>query len=109
MIFDLIKKIASSHSYGFAVRIPNGEPVTEGFAVAYEATPNSFDEDGLRKCLAHAERHANIVGGWYNEDDGRWYWDSVRILTDRDEAIAFAWKKNQLALFDLNEGNEIRL
>jgi hypothetical protein len=109
MIFDLIKKIASSHSYGFAVRIPNGEPVTEGFAVAYEATPNSFDEDGLRKCLAHAERHANIVGGWYNEDDGRWYWDSVRILTDRDEPIAFAREQKQLALFDLNEGNEIRL
>ena len=109
MIFDLIKRLAAQNPNGFTARIPSGELVTQGFAVSYEATQHSHDDDGLRKCIEHALTHDHIIGGWHNKADGKWYWDSSKILTDRDEAAAFGREQGQIAFYDLTHADEIPL
>lgn len=61
-----------------------------GYAVAYAATQDIYDRAGLERAILHARVHVGIVGGWYNSQNGRYYFDSVRIYQTRDAAIRAA-------------------
>jgi len=50
-----------------------------------------------------------VVGGWKNSDNRKYYFDSITVFENRDEAIRFGKENNQLAIFDLDSLTEIRL
>ncbi|GAP73081.1 hypothetical protein SAMD00024442_6_42 [Candidatus Symbiothrix dinenymphae] len=108
-LFEAIKTIASENPDGFTVKIPELEFVTSGYIAAYIETQNCFGDEGLRKVIEHAEHHDKIVGGWLNEQNKQFYFDSSQVFQTKDEAIEFGKQQKQLAIFDMNTFSEIRL
>jgi fructokinase len=47
----------------------------------------------LRRVLKGTLAHEKKVGGWLNEENGQFYFDSVRIFTNMDKAICLGRKK----------------
>ena len=102
---EILQRIASAYPDGFTVNISNGfRKETKGFAVAYKETQDSF---GPAKACEHALKNSNIVGGWL--DNGKYYFDSVKVFNEETEAREFAIENDQIAYFDLNIGEEVRL
>jgi fructokinase len=81
----------------------------KGKVAAYLATQNSFGNSGLRTCLTHALKNSLTIGGWLDEEDNQFYFDSVKIFETVEAAIVFGKEQEQIAIFDLDELNEIRL
>jgi len=108
-MFDIFKiyRIAKNNPDGFTFDLETKELVTSGIIVAYEATQNSFGILGLLKCWSHAKENGNVVGGW-GTGNGLQF-DSCRVFKDRKTAIEFGRLNNQIAIFDLDELEEIRL
>jgi len=101
-LFEAIKQIAKTNPLGFTVSIKPLKMLTGGISVAYIETQNSFDDKGLERVLKHALDNSKTVGGWLNSENGKFYYDSVRIFTDLEEAKQFARENKQLAIFDLS-------
>ena len=76
------------------------------YCVAYDETQNCFGEDGLKRVIAHAYSHAGYVGGW--KEQGKYFFDSVRVVASEYNAIVDAIKEKQDAYFDLN-GQVVRV
>lgn len=108
-MYEKIKKVAEANKDGFTIEVETLNHVTSGIVVAYKETQNSFDDEGLRKCVDHALRHDKKVGGWFNEDNGRFYYDSVKVFESLEEAIKFGRENEQIAIFDIDNLKEIRL
>jgi len=108
-LVDAILGIAKQNPEGFTVEVPSLKPVTSGFISACQETQNCFGRAGLEKVLNHALEHRNVVGGWQNTEDRKYYFDSSAVFTDRDTAIEFGRKNKQIAIFDLDSLTEIRL
>lgn len=55
--------------------------------------------------------HDGYVGGWYDSESGLYYFDSTRLFPEDqlEEALQFARDNDQLAIYDLSTGEEIRL
>lgn len=100
-LFKAIKRIAEENPYGFTVDLTTLKKVTGGISVAYLETQNSFEDEGLKRVLEHALDHEKKVGGWLDEESGLYYYDSIRIFTDLEEAKRFGRENNQIAIFDL--------
>ncbi len=108
-LFEAIKLIAEQNPEGFTVDLTTLKKVTKGISVAYLETQDSFGDEGLKKVLEHAEGHEKTVGGWLNEEDGYFYYDSVKIYFDRDEAIRAGRENKQIAIFDISNLELIKL
>lgn len=101
-MIEKLLDIARKNPDGFTVEVPALVVVTSGFVVAYAETQNSFGREGLEKALAHALSHSGFVGGWKDVEDGRFYFDSVRILHEVEEAKRLGREAGQIAIFDLD-------
>ena len=101
-LFEAIKKMAEENPLGFTVDLTNLKRLTSGISVAYLETQNSFGDEGLKRVLKHALDNEKKAGGWFNSENGRFYYDSVCIFTDLNEAERFARENRQLAIFDLS-------
>ncbi len=108
-VIEKVKKVAQSNKDGFTFDLRAERMVVDGIVAAYHATQNSFGFECLPTVVAHAQANAGVVGGWFNTEDARFYFDSVRIFTDLSEAIAFGMSEDQIAIFDLTNLKEIRL
>jgi fructokinase len=106
---EKIKAVAKSNPQGFTINIGSGEHVLDGYAVAYEITQDCFDDAGLEKCIEHAKNNGGIVGGWYNSENQRYYYDSIMIIDDVNDAMNQAREEKQIAIFNLSSKEEIRL
>lgn len=106
---DAIMKIANENPDGFTVELKTLKKVTKGISVAYLDTQDSFGVDGLEKVLKHAENHGKVVGGWLNEENEKYYFDSVKIFTDLNEAKKFGKENEQIAIFDITNLRLIKL
>jgi hypothetical protein len=104
-----VARIAKQNPQGFTFNIRTRRMVTSGIIAAYHATQDCFGTEGLHKALAHAEAHAGIIGGWFNVNNGNFYFDSCNRFTSLAEAIAFGKEQQQIAIFDLDQMKEIRL
>jgi fructokinase len=51
----------------------------------------------------------NVVGGWKNTENRKYYFDSSKVFDDLDDAIAFGKANEQLAVIDLYTITEIWL
>jgi fructokinase len=108
-LFQAIKKIAEQNPDGFTVRVPELTPLKNGYIVAYRETQNCFGDQGLTKVLKHALEHERIVGGWKNEENEYYYYDSSNVFDNPEDAIRFGIENQQIAIFDLTLQREIRL
>lgn len=112
-----VATIATLNAEGFTVNAQTLQPITHGYAVAVEATQNSFGAEGLSKVVDYVNTHeeATAFGGWLDRETGLYYFDAVIIVYDFNESIDLARKNNQLAFFSLDtlktydqDGNEIK-
>ena len=108
-LIDAIQKIAEQNPEGFTVDLTTLKRITKGISVAYIETQDSFGIEGLERVIHHALGHVRKVGGWMNEDDGQYYYDSIRIFTDLEEAKRFGRENKQIAIFDLTNLRLIKL
>jgi ABC-type amino acid transport substrate-binding protein len=84
---------------------------TEGIAVNYAATQNSHSRNQLDKVVRHALKHEGYVGGWYNTEEGLYYFDSTRLYSEDSlrTAIQFGKDNGQHSIFILSSYSEIPL
>ena len=82
---------------------------TEGIAVSYAATQNGHSRDQLDKVIGHALQHEGYVGGWYNSEDGLYYFDSTKLFPENDlkGAIQFGKENGQHSVFILSTYTDI--
>lgn len=111
---NLIKRVweySKNNPHGFTLNIETFKPIEFGFCVAYEETQDSFGIKGLELVIEHSLKHNKIVGGWLNEDNGMFYFDSVKVFKfrDADKALKMAYSENQLAIVDLTYYKEIKI
>lgn len=103
--------IAAANPAGYTVDARTLEPLTSGYAVAVAATQNSFGPEGLQRVIDYADTHKEVAafGGWMDEKSGLYYYDAVIICEDRADALELARVNKQIAFFDLNSQQEVRL
>jgi fructokinase len=107
--FEAIKRIAEENPLGFTVDLTTLKKVTGGISVAYLETQDSFGDEGLKRVLEHALMHEKKVGGWLDDESGSFYFDSIRIFTNLDEAKKFGRENKQIAIFDITNLRLIKL
>ena len=103
-LFEAIKAIAKENPDGFTVDLTTLKKVTGGISAAYLETQDSFGDEGLKIVIEHALKHEKTVGGWLNDENEYFYFDSVRIFNDLEEALQFGRENKQIAILDLRTG-----
>lgn len=102
--------IAATNPSGFTVSLSDLSTPAAGYAVAAAETQNSFGPSGLADVLILAPAlGAQFVGGWLDEETGKFYFDATFVVDDLETAKELGRRNGQLAIFDLANGEEIRL
>lgn len=118
LVISSVAAIAALNPEGFTVNAATLQPVTTGYAVAMKTTQNSFGNEGLAKVANVIEElqasgnlngRALAFGGWYDSESGLFYYDATLIYQDREKAIEAGRANEQIAIFDLENLEEIRL
>ena len=111
VIAEKVWAFSQTHPDGFTIDIRTMTEPTEGIAVSYAATQNSHSRDQLDKVVSHALRHEGYVGGWYNSEDGLYYFDSTTLFPENDlkGAIQFGKENGQHSVFILSTYTDIPL
>ena len=108
-ISDKVWAFSQTHPDGFTIDIRTMTEPTEGIAVGYAATQNSHSRDQLDKVVSHALQHEGYVGGWYNSEDGLYYFDSTKLFPENDlkGALLFGKENGQYSVFILSTYTDI--
>ena len=103
-IADKVWAYSQTHPDGFTINISTMTKPTEGIAVGYAATQNSHSREQLEKVVSHALQHDGYVGGWYNSEDGLYYFDSTKLFPENDlkGALQFGKENGQHSVFILS-------
>lgn len=119
LVISTIAAIAAQNPEGYTVSAATLQPITSGYAVGLLVTQDSFGAKGLKKVVDVIDKMQNqgeashfdglAFGGWYNSKNGRYYYDATVIVKDRMEALELAGVNGQLAIYDLDNSDEIRL
>lgn len=110
-LIERVWEYSENNPDGFTLNLETGKTAKFGIAVSYEATQNSFGKESLRTVLDHSLKHQKFIGGWFNSEDGQYYFDSVRIFNNSEfnKAFQFAKENKQKAIFDLTNLKEIKI
>lgn len=95
-IADQVWTFSQSHPDGFTLDVRTMTEPTEGISVSYAATQGSHSRDQLDKVVRHALEHDGYVGGWYNSNDGLYYFDSSRVFPEDSLRSALRFGKENL-------------
>jgi hypothetical protein len=111
---NLISRVweyAQNNPDGFTLNIETMKPVKFGIIAAHKATQNSFGKQSLENVISHALENDKIIGGWLNAENEMFYFDSCKIFSNKElqKAIEFANENDQIAIYDLTNGREIKL
>lgn len=108
-IADRVWAFGQAHPDGFTVDVHTLAEPAEGIAVAHAATQNSHSRGELERVVEHALRHDGYAGGWYNPENGLYYFDSTRLFPeDRlEDALRFGRENGQQAVYILSTGREV--
>jgi|GEM_PF-769065 len=110
-LIEKVVQVAKNNPDGFTIDLNTFKSIERGFVVAFKDTQNSFNLRGVKKVIRHALLNNQIVGGWYNSNNRRYYFDSVRVFNQKQKrhAIEFGKSNNQIAIFNLQKQIEIKL
>ena len=112
-------KFIKDRPFGFTADLEGNEE-TEGFVVAETklteiALPQKeLTLDTVRKFAQNLKRLSDATerdikaGGWFNEDDGKYYLDGPVIYDTLEEALYAGDAGDQFAIFDLKNVREIK-
>ena len=102
-LVSVIWAMGQMYPEGFTLSLDSLRQPARGLAVSYAATQNSFDKKSLPAVIKHAHEHNNVVGGWYNPENGKYYFDSSRVFPEDslEAALAFARENGQHTVYDL--------
>jgi len=111
LTFAALQTVAALNPDGFTIDKKTLQPITAGFAVAVAETQNSFDNYGAAKVAAYVCSHneINAVGGWFNTENKKYYYDAVIVVKDLETAVSLGKANKQIAIFNLDTLEEIRL
>ena len=111
VIADKVWAFSQTHPDGFTIDIRTMTEPTEGIAVSYAATQNSHSRDQLDKVVSHALQHEGYVGGWFNSEDGLYYFDSTKLFPENDlkGAIQLGKENGQHSVFILSTYTDVPL
>lgn len=105
--------VARTLNEGGATFDREGNMVTSGYAVAQGWTkmlrPEEVTADNLAYLIGHMAElsGADTFGTWY--DDG-WVWvETSKVYDSEDVAAAVAEARNEIAYFNITDGEEVRL
>lgn len=106
-----LANIAIANKDGYTVNAATLQPVKSGYAVAVADTQNSFGLEGLANVVKYVEEHPeiNAFGGWYNSENGKFYFDATIIVDDLNQALELGRVNKQIAIFDLKNSLPIDL
>ena len=73
--------------------------------------PKSFGKQQLENVINHSLQNDKKIGGWLNNENGLFYFDSVKVFKNSElkEAVEFAIENEQIAIFDLTNLKEIKI
>lgn len=95
---------------GFTVDLEGNEiNRKKGYVIALNETQNSFGYAGLVKAYNVAKSKGIYVGGWFEEEEGLYYFDASVIVETEKEARRLARKEKQKAYFNLENGKSIKI
>ena len=108
-LVNVIYAMGQMYPDGFTLDLDTMRQPTEGIMVSYKETQNSFDRKSLPAVIKHARAHQHLVGGWYNEEDGHYYFDSTRSFPEDSlaAAVAFARENGQHTVYIASKGINI--
>ncbi len=109
MLLSKITTFAAASLAGFTLNLNTMQPINKGYIVARQETQNSFDRAGLKTSLRFAAKNNLCLGGWFDSESNRFYYDAVEVYTDLNQAINAGVLNDQIAIFDLYNNQEIRL
>ncbi|MBK1762190.1 MAG: hypothetical protein JJO71_10290 [Escherichia coli] len=111
LLFSMLSAVAANNKEGYTVDAATLQPITKGYSVAVAATQNSFGPEGLARVIEYAKTHkeVNAFGGWFNTDNGLYYYDATIVISSLADALELGRSAGQLAIFDLENCKEIRL
>jgi len=109
-LVNVIWAMGQMYPEGFTIDIHTLQQPRKGIAVSYLATQNSFDKKDIPAVLKHARAHDGYIGGWYNAENGKYYFDSTRLFPEDSltAALAFARANEQNTVYDIGKGIEIK-
>lgn len=110
-LFATVQAIAAANPAGFTYNVQTGSFPSSGYVVACKETQNSFNAEGLQKVLQFISKTPAVtcVGGWLDTSSGLYYFDASYIVEDLETAKSLGIANGQIAIFDLNTLQEIRL
>ena len=110
-LIDRVLEHSKKNPQGFTLNIENFKQVKFGISVAFKETQNSFNKQQLENLINHSLKNDKKIGGWLNNENGLFYFDSVKVFRNSDlkEAIQFAIENEQIAIFDLTNLKEIKI
>lgn len=114
-----LAKFIRSNPDGFTINSETYEPVSGGFVVAPlkeaeiivgENLPEEVLLDYLEdnKDIARAIGQPVYLGGWFDSESNQYFLDNTLIVPTVEDALYIAEAAEQLAIFDLNNFEEIR-
>jgi hypothetical protein len=108
---ETVMEFARLFPDGFTLDLRTMKLLKFGVAVAYAETQNSHTPDQVDVCIAHALAHDQVLGGWQNDENNEFYFDSVRVFknSELEDAIEFGRQQKQIAIFDLTNLKEYKL
>jgi hypothetical protein len=104
---------------GLSVKVMTGDEPTAGFMVARRGTSrilkdaDFFDEEvGVEAVMDYLRKHGedlenNWLGIWHDKKNGEVVFDVADNVADRDEAIRLGRERNQQAIWDVEQADEI--
>jgi len=111
--YKTLAEILVNEAYlrGGASVYANGSSITSGFAVGKTnlftgKMPENRNIEQINEAIKTSKGKA--FGSW-RDSDNTLYIDVINIIEDRDEALKIAKALNEIAIYDLNKKEEIRL
>ena len=109
-LYSAIWAMGQMYPDGFTLDLNTMRQPTEGLMVSYAATQNSFDKKSIPSVVKHARAHNGLVGGWYDPQSGKYYFDSTRCFPEDSLAAAlqFARDNGQHTIYDAGKQIEVK-
>ena len=74
-LYNAIWAMGQMYPDGFTIDLNTLRQPQKGLMVSYLDTQNSFDKKSIPAVVKHAREHNGLVGGWYNPENGQYYFD----------------------------------